>query len=110
MTDKTYDELKAENEKLRHKLSPLEDPEFTRALALKLGPQSLLPYQQRFRKGDYIVISPADVAELCGLDRHNIRTVTNVARSLQAMCWERSAKGGNLLFVMPLQEYLESRQ
>lgn len=105
----TYEDLKKENAMLRRKLSPLEDPEFTKMLALRLGPLDLAQYKRKFRKADYIVLSLSEVARICTLP-HDKSTLTNIARSLQAMCWERSAIGGNLVFVMPLQEYKDGRR
>lgn len=104
-----YEDLEKENAMLRRKLSPLEDPEFTKMLALRLGGVSLLHYQRKFRRADYIVVSLHDIARSCDLSTDK-PTLTNIARSLQALCWERSAIGGNLVFVMPLQEYKDGLQ
>lgn len=105
----TYEDLKKENAMLRRKLSPLEDPKFTDDLALRLGPLDLAQYKRKFRKSEYVVLSLSEVARICALP-HDKPTLTNIARSLQAMCWERSAIGGNLVFVMPLKEYMEGMQ
>lgn len=102
-------DLAKEVERLRHKLSPMEDKEFTAKLALLMADKDLLQFKTKFRKKDYIVVTPREVAMLCGLP-HELPVYTNIGRSLQAMCWERSALHGNLIFVMPYDEYLESIQ
>lgn len=105
-----YEELKQENERLRRKLSPLEDPKFTQMLGMKLAGIDLRDnYQRLFRKKNYIVVTPGEIADLCGLPRE-LPVLTNIGRSLQAMCWERSALHGNLVFVMPLKEYEDGIQ
>src|SRR3546814_10433882 len=64
-----------------------------------------LKYRQKFRGGDYIVITPRQVGEECFGEIPNIPMATNIGRSLQALCWERSALHGNLVFVMTVEEY-----
>ena len=98
------EQLQQEVERLRSKLSPLEDKEFTKKLAILLAGKDLLKFKRKFRRGTYIVVAPRDIAEICGLPCE-MHVLTNIGRSLQAMCWERSAKNGTLLFVMPIEEY-----
>lgn len=106
----TYEELLAENKRLRHKLSPLEDTEFTKELALKMAVIDLTEnFSREFRKAPHVVITPRELADLCGYEA-TIPTLTKIGRSLQAMCWERSALHGNLVFVMPLREYEDGVQ
>lgn len=97
-------ELLEENAMLRRKLSPLEDPEFTDELSRKLAIADLNKYIRKFRKTPHVVVSLRDIAKVCSLDEDKA-TLTNIGRSLQALCWERSAINGNLVFVMPLEEY-----
>jgi len=103
------EQLKREVERLKHKLSPMEDKEFTKKLAILLAGKDLLQFQTKFRKSDYLMVTPREIAMLCGLPQ-DLHVLTNVGRSLQAMCWERSALHGNLVFVMPLTEYKEAQQ
>jgi hypothetical protein len=98
------EQLQQEVDRLRRKLSPLEDKEFTKKLALLLAGKNLLKFKKKFRRGTYIVVTPRDIADLCGLPA-DMPVLTNIGRSLQAMCWERSAKNGSLVFVMPIEEY-----
>ena len=107
---KSYDELLKENMRLREKLSPLENKAFTQELAIKLASINLAENHMRlFRGSNYVVVTPGAIADMCGYER-TIPNLTNIGRSLQAMCWERSALHGNLVFVMPLQEYLDGVQ
>lgn len=99
-------DLKKELERLRRKLSPLEDPEFTEFLQGKMKDLDLSPFQRSFRRAEYIVVTPGQIAELCGLAPLR-PTITNIGRSLQALCWERSALHGQLVFVMSIGEYHE---
>lgn len=98
------EQLMKEVERLRHKLSPLEDKEFTRVLAGLMGGEDLGRFEKKFRKSRYIVVTPREIAEVCGLPQE-LHVLTNIGRSLQAMCWERSAINGTLVFVMPVEEY-----
>lgn len=93
-----------EIERLRAKLSPLEDKKFTEKLALLMADKDLTKFKRKHRRKDFIVVSPSDIADICGLP-HELHVITNIGRSLQAMCWERSAVNGKLVFVMPLEEY-----
>lgn len=104
-----YEELLEENARLRRKLSPLEDTDFTAKLAVRMGALNLSDRVRKFRRGKYVVITPREVAELCGLST-DMPTLTNIGRSLQAMCWERSALNGNLVFVMSVEEYQNGLQ
>lgn len=104
-------ELLAENAMLRRKLSPLEDPEFTRQLALAMAKADFQDCLRPFRKDFYVVITPKLVAERCFGDvAPQLPLLTNIGRSLQALCWERSAINGNLVFVMPREEYENGQQ
>lgn len=107
---KEYDELLAENARLRQKLSPLEDKEFTAKLAVALGKVDLSQYKRGFRGQDHVVVKPGELFFQAFGVEPNLRDVTNMGRSLQAMCWERSAKAGQILYVMPWTEYLETQQ
>lgn len=105
-----YEKLLKENEYLRRKLSPLEDKEFTKRLAVAMGKIDLSQYKRGFRGQDHVVVKPGELFfQAFGIEP-TLADVTNTGRSLQAMCWERSAKAGQLLYVMPWAEYLESQQ
>lgn len=99
-----YEKLLEENRMLRRKLSPLEDPDFTKALAYKLGPVDLSANCKKHRGTSYVVVTPRQVAKICGFNE-DTRTLANIGRSLQAMLWERSYMSGELVFMMKLEEY-----
>lgn len=105
-------ELLAENAMLRRKLSPMEDPEFTRQLAVELAEVDLMEFCRQYRKGgEYIVVEPKTIAKVCfGDEAPNLPLLTNIGRSLQALCWERSAINGRLVFVMSRKEYEDGRE
>lgn len=105
---KSYEELEQEVAMLRRKLSPLENKEFTALLAEKLEHTDLLSKQRNFRGGNYIVVFPKEFwFELYG-EEGNSYQLTNLGRSLQALCWERSAINGHLCFVKEVEEYRET--
>lgn len=106
----TKDELLKENERLRKKLSPLEDPAFTERLALKLASVSLRGQVREIRGQDHVVVVPKDLFRALFNAEPDQKDLTNMARSLQAMCWERYAHNGMRMFIMPLTEYLEAQQ
>lgn len=104
-------ELLAENAMLRRKLSPLEDPEFTRKLAMAMSKVDLMEFCRPYRKGEYVVVEPKTIAKRCFGDMApQLPLLTNIGRSMQAMCWERSAINGRLVFVMPRREYEDGQQ
>lgn len=94
-------------DKLKRKLSPLEDPKLTAELSLKLAKIDLMPYKKTMRRGTYIVVTPALISELVYGRHPTSREASAIGRSLQAMLWERSALSGDLVFVMPVDEYKE---
>lgn len=97
-------------DKLKRKLSPLEDPKLTAELSLKLAKIDLMPYKKTMRRGTYIVVTPALISELVfGDPQPTSRQASAIGRSLQAMLWERSALSGDLVYVMPIEEYKEIR-
>lgn len=96
-------------DKLKRKLSPLEDPKLTAELSLKLASIDLMPYKKDLRRGAYIVVTPALIHELVYGSTPTSRQASAIGRSLQAMLWERSALSGDLVFVMPIEEYEEIR-
>lgn len=83
----------------------MEDKAFTATLIKAMAGLDLSEYRTKFRGADYIAVTPKQIGVLCFGSEPNKPTATNIARSLQALCWERSAINGHLLFVMPLEEY-----
>lgn len=106
----TYEELVEENKMLRHKLSPLEDKEYTAFLSALMAKHDLTQFKREFRDGEYIMLYPKELYKLLTGEEGNTRDITEVGRSLQAMLWERSALGGNLCFVMEASEYERTRK
>ena len=102
---KTYEELLEENKLLRRKISPLEDPDFTRHLEHKMKGLDLSKFRRNFRDGEYIVLYPNEFYELAFGEEGNTRDITDLGRSLQALLWERSAIIGKLCFVKEVSEY-----
>jgi hypothetical protein len=73
-------------DKLKRKLSPLEDPKLTAELSLKLAKIDLMPYKRDLRRGAYIVVTPALISELVyGEPQPTSRMASAIGRSLQAM-------------------------
>ena len=105
MLPKTVEDLEAEIARLRTKISPLEDKEFTRVLAERMAKVDWTKYRQKFRGGEHIVITPRQVGEECFGAAPNMPMATNIGRSLQALLWERSARCGVLIFVKTIEEY-----
>ncbi len=95
-------------ERLRHKLSPLENKEFTEKLTPLLCREQLTPFIREYRGVECVVLRPKDALELLhpGED-HTLRTLTIVGRSLQALLWERSYLRGELIFTKPITEVEE---
>lgn len=105
----TNEELRAEVERLRAKLSPLEDRDLTIKVkaAMRVNPLKAEPYIPRGSHKPILLYRPADLWQELFNEEGNTRDYMRLGRSLQAMGWERSAKSGNLVFALPVEE-LES--
>jgi len=102
---KTYEQLAEEVAYLRRKLSPLEDKKFTEQVLANLPKVDMEFHVRDFRGRKHIVVTPAQIFEdLFGFEP-NTHQSTLMGRSLQALCWERSALHGQLVFVIELEEY-----
>lgn len=110
MSNPSYEELKAEVERLRAKLSIGEDKDFTREVSLRMHPRHLTLTtltNYGFVKGDKIIVRPSELWEIsfpCDKEP-STRDLAKLGRSLQAMGWARSAKKGNLVFTISVEEY-----
>lgn len=105
----TYEQLEKEVARLRSKLSPLEDKEFTaqvtERLALNLTKVKLVAgLNAKVRGRDCVSGGLADLWAAIFSCEGNMREHTKLGRSLQAMGWERGAKRGNLVFTIPVEE------
>lgn len=97
-----------EIKKLRSKISPMENVEFTEKLSEALRSVDLSSYIRNYRGGRFVVISPSELYELCFNSRPNTRNLTEMGRSLQALLWERSALHGGRVFILSEEEYAEA--
>lgn len=104
----TYEELEKEVARLRGKLSPLEDKEFTAELKEYFAMPSVFMALQRLshlvRGRDCISARPGDIWAVIFGTEGNTREIAKLGRSLQALGWERGAKRGNLIFTIPVEE------
>lgn len=103
MTKPTYDELVAEVKRLRAKLSFGEDEDFTTDVLSRMPTRSQF-FNGGYIKGDRITIRPADLWELMLDANPSTRDLAKLGRSLQALGWARSARLGNLVFTLPVEE------
>lgn len=92
-------------ERLQHKLSPLEDKDFTAKILPLLQAADLHKFERKYKGGLCAVASPSDFWELLfpGTEP-NMHELTVLGRSLQALLWERSYLRGSLVFTKPLSE------
>jgi len=92
-------------ERLRKKLSPLEDSEFTDKIKPRLGEADFSPFVRSFKGVECVVLSPREAHRLL-LDNADpdLHELTLMGRSLQALLWERSYLKGILVFTKTLQE------
>lgn len=105
------DVLRKEVARLRSKLAPHEDKEFTEKLIDAMKGVDLLPFRKDMKfRGPHIVIKPAELWALVFATEPNIREIATIGRSLQALCWERSAYNGGRVFIKPLKEYEDERK
>lgn len=105
----TYKELVREVERLRTKLSPLENKEFTAKVKAAMDKFDLSEFRQQYRGSPYLVGRPGELWGALMDGEPNSRDITLLGRSLQALGWERSAHQGNIVFRIPLEEYESGR-
>lgn len=93
-------------ERLRHKISPLEDKDFTQQEVLpRLKAADLKGFERRYKGQKCIVLTPSDAWGLLFPEKEgNLHEFTVLGRSLQALLWERSYLRGMLVFTKTLQE------
>jgi hypothetical protein len=104
MSSPTYEELVAEVARLRAKLSVGEDKEFTAEIKSLMPSEDLLANDCHVRN-DRITIRPAEMWSYMFKGDPSTRDLAKLGRSLQARGWARSAKRGNLVFTIPVEEY-----
>lgn len=103
MTKPTYEELETEVRRLRAKLSFGEDEEFTKEVRREFPSAECL---DKFQKKGKFIVRPADMWDLIFPDvPASTRDLAKLGRSLQAMGWARSARLGNVVFTLPIDEY-----
>lgn len=92
-------------DRLRHKLSPLEDKEYTAKILPLMQAADFKPYERKYKNTMCVVMSPSEVWNLLfpGTE-YNMHDLTVLGRSLQALLWERSYLRGSLIFTKPLSE------
>lgn len=97
-------------ERLQHKLSPLEDKEFTKKVLPRIRKavkaKQLEQYERAYKGVLCVVLSPSDAWKLLFPEEGeaNLHELTVLGRSLQALLWERSYLKGLLVFTKPLEE------
>lgn len=102
MSKPTYEELELENKRLRSRLSFGEDEQFTEEVRKNLPSASRL--EGYLRKGKYSV-RPSEMWDLIYCTEASTRELASLGRSLQALGWARSARLGNVVFTIPVDEY-----
>jgi hypothetical protein len=92
-------------ERLRHKISPLEDKTFTESIIPRLHKVDLTPYMRRYKGMECVVLTPSEAWEaLFPRKTYTLHDLTVLGRSLQALLWERSYLRGNLVFTKTMKE------
>lgn len=102
MTKPTYDELLEEVKRLRSKLSFGEDKEFTEFVKNRMPSTQVM---DSFLRGGYYVVRPAEFWVYLSKEDPSTRDLAKLGRSLQALGWARSARLGNVVFKIPVEEY-----
>lgn len=102
MSKPTYEELESEVKRLRSKLSFGEDELFTEEVRKNMPPASRL--ESYLRKGKYSV-RPAEMWGILFGTEASTRELASLGRSLQALGWARSARLGNVVFTISVDEY-----
>lgn len=105
--DKSYEELSAENEKLRSKLAPDEDKKLTGQLTLALNGKTLDGFHRSYKGVQCVVVEAADLWAMLFGTEPNMHEVRRMGLSLQASLWNRGALHGSRVYYMPIEEYNE---
>lgn len=102
----TYEQLEAEVAKLRERIAPGADPDFT--ADLRLAMKAINPdFQLRgFVQDGNIVMYPSDIWDsIMHQPSFTTRETAKLGRSLLALGWVRSYKSGNLIYKIPVEDY-----
>jgi hypothetical protein len=103
MTKPTYEELEVEVRRLRAKLSFGEDEQFTKDLKNSLPDRDIM--DSLFLHNGYYIVRPAEMWQHTVGSPPSTRDLAKLGRSLQALGWARSARLGNVVFKIPVEEY-----
>jgi hypothetical protein len=92
-------------ERLRTKLSPLEDKSFTEKVMPLMKDAELRPFLRKFKGKECVVLNLSDAWGLLFPGKTcTLHELTILGRTLQALLWERSYIGGNLVFTKTIEE------
>lgn len=92
-------------ERLRFKISPLEDKSFTEKVMPLMKEANLRPFLRKYKGQMCVVLSLSDAWGLLFPGKiYTLHELTILGRTLQALLWERSYIGGNLVFTKTIEE------
>lgn len=104
----TYEELEQEVARLRERVAPGADEEFTERVRTAMMRKSPIIQLRGFVAGDTITMTPADIWEeiMDWETPWTTRQTAKLGRSLLALGWVRSYKSGNLIYKIKVEDYL----
>lgn len=106
---KTYNQLKAENERLRRALAPAADPRKTGEVEEGLKHVDLRSHVRVIRGKDHVAVTPKELYQMIFAGAGSVRDIAEFGRSLDALGWQRYAHNGVRYFVLPMGDYIDSR-
>ena len=106
---KTYNQLLAENERLRRALAPAVDAKMLGEVEEGMKHVDLRRHVRTIRGKDHVAVTPKDLYQLLFCEVGSVRDITDLGRSLDALGWQRYAHNGVRYFVLPMGDYIDSR-
>lgn len=92
-------------ERLRHKISPLENKKFTASMLPLWRGVDFGAFTRKYKGAECVVLSPQEAWDLIYPDQEPTKyDLAVMGRSLQALLWERSYQQGYLVFSKPCLE------
>lgn len=106
---KTYNQLLAENERLRRALSPAVDAHMLGEVEEGMKHVDLRSHVRVIRGKDHVAVVPRELYRMLFVEDGSVRDVRELGRCMDALGWQRYVYCGVRYFVLPMEDYIDSR-
>ena len=106
---KTYNQLLAENERLRRALSPAVDAHMLGEVEEGMKHVDLRSHVRVIRGEDHVAVLPSALYQMLYNKAGSVRDVRELGRCMDALGWQRYVYCGVRYFVLPMGDYINTR-